>query len=1446
MEQSIRVSARGEFGQLQRGLNQLQGDLKNVVGEIDKGARKGGFFDDSQIRALDVFSRRFKDTLRELDREFKKQNDTIDEMGRKMERAQGAERDAIKKTITERERELDLIRKQIIETERLYDMQGKGLRGTPPAGTPSGGASAGGGRGSAFPPNGSAPSLGSLGGRQQPAQFSSLSRGLQQLRKDLSGYSGAVDKGARSGGIFDDKQVKALDFFRRRFESTFDAMGQELEKQSAAWEDLYNVMRKASGEDKTALQKELADREKVLEKMSDEIDQLERIYQLRKREAAGFGKSSSDDDDDSDGGGSIGGVGGASSKLLGLGKFTLGLAGLTGIASMAQEAYGLAYNRQVNTLDLAQRMRGQAGRTGSNVEQYDAAGAVGRSDNMGYKDTETWSFLDQYTRGAGNIDTEQQQALLKFGRSYGLNTSEVASGVSSNMAIGGATKPKEFADAIAGSVAKSGMTPRILEVMTTNNTLLQQMNTTLKDGSAKQILAYQTTLDKIGMDNGMTQLTGAQGANLIGGMGGIYTPGNDQWKWMGIRALQQYDPKKYGGMDLYDLESSFEDGLMNEDNIPAMAQYVKGISGGNDKLQKRIMQKWLTDGGFAATKSEAGEFYDATNGLTSFNEDQMKQIENGSIDSGAKYDEERSTAQGQDYMDTDARFEAALSQIGRPILEGVMAIKEPIVSAASALGDVAAGNTSIGEVLNSIMSVVSDGFTRLLAGGDGSTSGGIGGAVDNFVGNATNMLNGTSKEPTFKTPQQRTQYYKELEQEKRDQANALESEVTGKGGILEKSKSGKYLSTEESKKLAEWANMQARDRAAMEHLQSPAVDRVASATGAALQNGAQGVMQGAAAASDALLGMPSSKDAAATKAYIEAQLSAQGKELLARQASGQTLSKDEQATLAASPSGDNLLLRSQRGEKLSKEEQASLSRWVDTSYQERKASGDVKTPWIDRAAEAIGGAATGGAGAVSSFFQQLFGTGTADANSKDGGDSSIGIMPGMQRDLKTFTEDGTTSLNTMGTNTKSLYEDSIELAKKDTKTTNQAMEEFNTETDRAMASFNTEFRGFKTYVGSLFAPMLTFFSNLGDQISTTFGSGSGYNASTNSGVTASALNAKLGGKLSGMGEAFVQAGQANGVDPALLASIAMQETGNGTSDGLRLKNNVGGMMGKYGLMNFGSVEEGIQKMAANLQKNYISQGLTSVSDIQQKYAPIGATNDPRNLNSNWTTGVNSFLNGFGVNTSSGSSGAGFFKGWQSRVTTNFGDVDGSHSTPHRGLDIDGEQGDNLQALAGGTVSFIKRDPDNKTDGGNTVGIKMKDGKTYFYAHMSKISDALKEGASVNAGDYVGNLGGDPGTPGAGSHTTGSHLHLGYMDSQQNLLDPQQLLNGMNAGDSSIGNMVSSATAQKSEITVTLKLDGEGAAAVNKATSNNLEYLVRKIIKESERQKLQLSPSKGGY
>jgi hypothetical protein len=111
-------------------------------------------------------------------------------------------------------------------------------------------------------------------------------------------------------------------------------------------------------------------------------------------------------------------------------------------------------------------------------------------------------------------------------------------------------------------------------------------------------------------------------------------------------------------------------------------------------------------------------------------------------------------------------------------------------------------------------------------------------------------------------------------------------------------------------------------------------------------------------------------------------------------------------------------------------------------------------------------------------------------------------------------------------------------------------------------------------------------------------------------------------------QSFEEYGNKYRVDPALLAAIAEHETGGGKSSAFRNKNNAMGVSNASGPIKMASVEASIEKMASLLGRG-MNEGkgpyanAKSIEDIGRKYAPIGAGNDPGNLNKFWTRGVSS-------------------------------------------------------------------------------------------------------------------------------------------------------------------------------------------------------------------------------
>lgn len=96
-----------------------------------------------------------------------------------------------------------------------------------------------------------------------------------------------------------------------------------------------------------------------------------------------------------------------------------------------------------------------------------------------------------------------------------------------------------------------------------------------------------------------------------------------------------------------------------------------------------------------------------------------------------------------------------------------------------------------------------------------------------------------------------------------------------------------------------------------------------------------------------------------------------------------------------------------------------------------------------------------------------------------------------------------------------------------------------------------------------------------------------------------------------------------GVDWRLAVAISMHETWDYTSYIFKHQNNVGGMWNgmKGEFYSYDTLDDGIDAYISNLKTNYYDEGRTTIETIQPKYAPIGATNDPNDLNSNWLPGV---------------------------------------------------------------------------------------------------------------------------------------------------------------------------------------------------------------------------------
>ena len=119
------------------------------------------------------------------------------------------------------------------------------------------------------------------------------------------------------------------------------------------------------------------------------------------------------------------------------------------------------------------------------------------------------------------------------------------------------------------------------------------------------------------------------------------------------------------------------------------------------------------------------------------------------------------------------------------------------------------------------------------------------------------------------------------------------------------------------------------------------------------------------------------------------------------------------------------------------------------------------------------------------------------------------------------------------------------------------------------------------------------------------------------------------GALKGKAGMVVEKAIDNGIDPKLFAAVIAHETGSGTSNAIINYNNPAGIMDPKTkwtkLKRFGTLSEGLDYSAKNLKRR-LDQAGGDMEKLAAIYAPVGAENDPTNLNANWKSGVSKFYN----------------------------------------------------------------------------------------------------------------------------------------------------------------------------------------------------------------------------
>lgn len=123
------------------------------------------------------------------------------------------------------------------------------------------------------------------------------------------------------------------------------------------------------------------------------------------------------------------------------------------------------------------------------------------------------------------------------------------------------------------------------------------------------------------------------------------------------------------------------------------------------------------------------------------------------------------------------------------------------------------------------------------------------------------------------------------------------------------------------------------------------------------------------------------------------------------------------------------------------------------------------------------------------------------------------------------------------------------------------------------------------------------------------------------------------GVLSSKADKFKRVANDLGIDPVLMAAISFLESTWGSSSAAVNKNNIGGLMDPATNWStvkvFPTLDEGIEAMGRTLKNRILVDGLTTIEKLGNTYAPIGAANDPNNLNINWIPTVSDIVSQLG-------------------------------------------------------------------------------------------------------------------------------------------------------------------------------------------------------------------------
>ena len=484
------------------------------------------------------------------------------------------------------------------------------------------------------------------------SDIGAISRGLKSVEKDYKSIERIVNKGASSGGKVTQSEVAGLKILSQRYQAGVSEISKYRSAEIQAIRELKNARKQADADDRSAIDKQIRVRTKLVEKLQQEYNTTERLAKLQ-QEVASYQVTSSRKS------GVASGVQSGLGGMMGFGKQALAMAGVFGISHMIMDAYGKAVAREIAISDLGMRMGGSKPNFAGLKSSISSTGV-----RYGYNGLDSMQALNMYSSTAGKVGNGDQAAIMGLSRAYGLDLGQESS-ILGRAGATGAFKSgnlNEFVNALAAAIEDGRMQERAVEAQESTVSLLEnavsimpRLSSEVVDG----IISLQTQLNKSGAQG----LMGQKGASVIEKLAQLFVnPSNRSFLYQSW-VSQGGNPHDYSGF-----REKMEEGATLE-NLNMLSKYLDVYTRDADPNSAKLMKQLFFESN-GLTFHQFNELNSATNGFKNF----------GTVGASTDVVGNRVSAwegsTGAEVQKVDAKYEEALSEAGSGLIAPFNTLKD--------------------------------------------------------------------------------------------------------------------------------------------------------------------------------------------------------------------------------------------------------------------------------------------------------------------------------------------------------------------------------------------------------------------------------------------------------------------------------------------------------------------------------------------------------------------------------------------------------------------------------------------------------------------------------------------------------------------------------------------------------------------------------------------------